>query len=366
MPRLRVAILFGGRSAEHEVSLRSARNVLLALDKEKFEPVLVGIDGEGRWHLASERWLLAATPLGRELPDGATSLAVEPGSPTLAHAEGKSFDRKRVDVVFPVLHGPMGEDGTVQGLLELLDLPYVGAGVLGSALGMDKDVMKRLLLAADIPVARFLAVRDFEFERDRSAVFDQADSLGYPLFTKPANLGSSVGIRRVAGRAELGAALDFAFRFDRKVMVEEDVEGREIECSVLGNDQPRASLPGEIVVRHPDGFYSYEAKYLDDQGAELRIPAELAPTEVSAVQALALRTFRALECRGLARVDFFLEPQGRILVNEINTLPGFTSSSMYPKLWEASGLGPCELVTELILLALEHKRRQRGLATCRA
>jgi D-alanine-D-alanine ligase len=360
--RLRVAILFGGRSAEHEVSLRSARSVALALDRQRFEPVLVGIDREGRWRIESEELLLGRAPLPRELGAGGQALVIEPGARALTSRTG---DLGRVDVVFPVLHGPMGEDGTVQGLLELADVAYVGAGVLGSAIGMDKDVMKRLLRDAGIPIGNFVTLRAHHYRRDPAAACVRAERLGYPLFTKPANLGSSVGIRRVSARTELEAALDFAFEFDGKVVVEEAIRGREIECSVLGNDEPRASLPGEIVVRHPDGFYSFAAKYLDDDGAELVIPAELEPAELAAVQALAVRTYEALECRGLARVDFFLEPGGRLLVNEINTLPGFTTISMYPKLWEASGLGLTELLSRLIELALEHKARQKNLSTRR-
>jgi D-alanine-D-alanine ligase len=362
--RLRVAILFGGRSAEHEVSLRSARSVALGLDRHRFDPVLVGIDRDGRWRIEPESLLFGSTPLPRELAAGAEALMIEPGSGTLV-VEKRAETLAQVDVVFPVLHGPMGEDGTVQGLLELLDLPYVGAGVLGSAIGMDKDVMKRLLRDAGIPIGRFETLTAPEFRTDRAAAIARSEELGFPLFTKPANLGSSVGIRRVRTREELESALDFAFEFDGKVVVEEAVHGREIECSVLGNDLPRASLPGEIVVRHPDGFYSYDAKYLDDDGAELVIPAELTPAEVESVQALAVRTFQVLECRGLARVDFFLLSDGRLLVNEINTLPGFTSISMYPKLWEASGLGMSELLTRLIELALEYKARQRKLSSRR-
>jgi D-alanine-D-alanine ligase len=364
MPRLRVAILFGGRSAEHEVSLRSARTVALALDRERFEPVLVGIDREGRWRIESAELLLGRAPLPRELGQGGEPLVIEPGARALT-AVTRTGELGRVDVVFPVLHGPMGEDGTVQGLLELLDVAYVGAGVLGSAVGMDKDVMKRLLRDAGIPIAGFVTLRADDSRRDRTAASASVERLGFPLFTKPANLGSSVGIRRVQAPEELGAALDFAFGFDDKVVVEEAIVGREIECAVLGNDQPRASLPGEILVRHRDGFYSYDAKYLDDDGADLVIPAKLAPAEIARVQALAVSAFEALECRGLARVDFFLEPGGRLLVNEINTLPGFTSISMYPKLWEASGVGLTELVTRLIELALEHKARQKLRVTRR-
>jgi D-alanine-D-alanine ligase len=254
-------------------------------------------------------------------------------------------------VVFPVLHGPMGEDGTVQGLLELAGVPYVGAGVLGSAIGMDKDVMKRLLRDAGLPIGPFVALRKSDFQRDPDAACARAAGLGFPLFTKPANLGSSVGITRVADESALTAALAHAFEYDVKALAEAGIAGREVECSVLGGDDPVASLPGEIVVRHADRFYSYDAKYMDENGAELRIPAALSPEQTAEVQRLAIASFRALECHGLARVDFFLRDDGSLLVNEINTLPGFTAVSMYPKLWEASGIGIGELVKRLIDLA---------------
>ena len=269
-----------------------------------------------------------------------------------------------VDVFFPVLHGPMGEDGTVQGLLELADVAYVGAGVVGSAIGMDKDVMKRLLRDADIPVAAFVAIRKSAFETDPRAACERAAHLGFPCFTKPANLGSSVGVSKVKDASELEAAIAFALQFDEKAIVEEAIVGREIECSVLGNDAPIASVPGEIIVRHAEGFYSYDAKYVDESGAELVIPAKLTDTECENVKRMAIAAFQALECSGLARVDFFLEPSGRLLVNEINTLPGFTRISMYPKLWEESGIGPEELVSRLIDLAVErHARKKARLTT---
>ena len=266
-----------------------------------------------------------------------------------------------VDVVFPVLHGPHGEDGTVQGLLELANVPFVGAGVLGSAVGMDKDVMKRLLRDAGIPVANFIAIRRHEYRRDPLAVLRRAESLGFPLFVKPANLGSSVGVTRVLSRAQLPAALQTAFDYDLKVIVEESITGREIECAVLGNDVPAASIPGEIVVTRADGFYSYDAKYLDEQGARLQVPAALDAHLTREVQRLSLATFQALECSGLARVDFFLRPDRQLLVNEINTLPGFTAMSMYPKLWAASGVSPRELVSRLIDLAIERHEQKRSL-----
>jgi D-alanine-D-alanine ligase len=262
-----------------------------------------------------------------------------------------------IDVVFPVLHGPFGEDGTVQGLLKLANLPFVGAGVLGSAVGMDKDVMKRLLRDAEIPVGKFLV-----FQRGDTLSYGKIKKqLGLPLFVKPANLGSSVGISKVSKKREFRAAIDEAFRYDNKVIIEEYIDGREIECSVLGNDEPAASLPGEIVVRHD--FYSYDAKYIDDQGARLEIPAKLSRSVIRKIRKIAVRAYKALCCEGMARVDFFVQANGRVLVNEINTIPGFTKISMYPKMWEASGLSYPRLIDRLIRLALERARCERRLRT---
>ncbi|HEV8244655.1 MAG TPA: D-alanine--D-alanine ligase family protein [Polyangiaceae bacterium] len=359
--KLRVGVVFGGRSTEHEISIMSARNVVAALDPMRFETVLIGIDKNGRFRLHDARALGAVSAREGEWVDaplvtlapraGAAELVLEPGA----------APRAAIDVVFPVLHGPLGEDGTVQGLLELLDVPYVGSAVLGSALGMDKDVAKRLLRAAGIPVGPFVTLRKAEFEREPRAVCRAAAALGFPLFTKPANAGSSVGVRRVTQESDVESALLHAFAFDTKALAEVAIEGREIEVAVLGNEEPLASVPGEIVVQHADGFYSYEAKYLDEHGALLKIPAELSSEKTREVQALALATFLALECRGLSRVDFFLRPNGELLVNEINTMPGFTAVSMYPKLWEASGIGPAALVARLIELAFERKQQQRAL-----
>jgi D-alanine-D-alanine ligase len=373
--KLRVAVLFGGRSAEHEISLLSARFVVEALDRQRFEPVLVGIDKSGRWLLQEEALLLAGSRdprrarLDAERPD--VALAPHPGadgagSLTVARTgadASRAGSLTSIDVVFPVLHGPMGEDGTVQGLLELAGVPYVGAGVLGSAVGMDKDVMKRLLAQAELPIVPYRTVRGAAWRARRDEVLADCAELGLPVFVKPANLGSSVGVSRVTDAAALAEAIELAMGFDDKVVVEQGLAGvREIECSVLGNDDPRASLPGEIVVGHPDGFYSYAAKYLDESGATTVVPAQLAPAQVAAVQLLAIRTFQALDCAGLARVDFFLAG-GELYVNEINTMPGFTAISMYPKLWEASGLPARELVSTLVDLALERAGRRRALRT---
>jgi D-alanine-D-alanine ligase len=354
MTKLRVAILFGGRSAEHEVSLMSARNVLLALDPERYEPVLIGIDRAGQWALQPPELLLGPAPADHVTVREEAAILVPP------HA-GPAVQRA-FDVVFPVLHGPMGEDGTVQGLLELANIPYVGAGVLGSAVGMDKDVMKRLLRDAGLPVVPFVAIRRWDHERAPAEVAARCAELGFPLFTKPANMGSSVGVRRVATANELDDALRFAFQFDTKVLAEAAMIGREIEVSVLGYTSPIASVPGEIIVRHADGFYSYDAKYIDETGAVLEIPARLDPPVAEAARRLAVRAFEVLECQGLARVDFFLRGS-ELAINEINTLPGFTAISMYPKLWEASGIPPRELVNRLIELAFERHRDRAALRT---
>ena len=361
MRKIRVAVIFGGRSAEHEVSLLSARNVVSALDPEKYEPVLIGIDRSGRWFLnEGSMKLLGGDAADTVRLDGSSAevalLSTGPSS-ELLRRDGGSVGP--VDVVFPVLHGPYGEDGTIQGLAKLADLPCVGAGVLGSAVGMDKDVMKRLLRDAGIPIAPFRAVRSRQRGTDGFRYDDLAADLGPRLYVKPANLGSSVGISRVTGREEFEAALDLAFQYDVKVIAEAEVRGREIECSVLGNEEPVASVPGEIVPA--DGFYSYKAKYLDENGAKLCIPADLTAGEMDAVREIAVRTFEVLCCEGMARVDGFLTPDGRFVVNEINTIPGFTRISMYPKLFEASGIGYRELVDRLITLALERHERERGL-----
>jgi D-alanine-D-alanine ligase len=364
MNKTRVIILFGGRSAEHEVSLISARNVLEALDRDRFEPLLVGIDKLGHWRRESERTLQAATgdPRLVALDAQAPSVTIEQGLQLAAADRGAPLTSD--DVVFPVLHGTYGEDGTVQGMLELAGVAYVGAGVLGSAIGMDKDVAKRLLRDAGLPVVEFRVVTAAAHAASPATASAAAAALGYPLFVKPANAGSSVGVTRVRDAAGLEAALATALSFDRKALLERAVDAREIECAVLGNDDPRASVPGEIIVSHRDGFYSYDAKYVDPDGAAWKIPAEI-PAAVSArVQSLAVDTFRTLELAGMARVDFFLERgTGALYVNEVNTIPGFTAVSMYPKMWEASGLPPRALVTRLIDLAIERRDARRRLAT---
>ena len=341
---LLVAVLFGGRSSEHEVSIRSAASVIANMDPRRYEAIPVAIDRNGRW--------LDPATSAQLLPPPAAGLcslrAIE-----FSHQPGRS---RGFDVVFPVLHGPFGEDGKVQGLLDLADVPYVGSGVLGSACGMDKDIMKRLFRERGVPTLPHVAVERDEAE---SRIQDIEREIRYPAFVKPANLGSSVGIRRVAARADLVAALAYAGEFDRKILVEPAVEAREIECSVLGCGEPKASLPGEIVPAKE--FYDYEAKYESDE-TELIVPAQLADTQLRRIQDLAVSAFLAVNCEALARVDFFLERgTDRILVSEVNTMPGFTSISMFPKLWEASGIPYAELIDRLLREALERSERNRRI-----
>jgi D-alanine-D-alanine ligase len=400
MAKLRVGILFGGRSGEHEVSLLSAASVLNAIDKTKYEMVPIGITKEGRWLTAehAERLLKGksadenpaqlragdpdATPGAAVLKTGES--VVVPPEPTRRGAGLAPFqtdpnpdskadaslrrasDRAiNVDVIFPVLHGTFGEDGTIQGLLELADIAYVGAGVLGSAAGMDKDIMKSLFRAAGLPIVKHVTVLRSQFEREPKKVQRLVESrLKYPVFVKPANLGSSVGISKAHHGKELAPAIAEAAKYDRKVVIEEGVGGkkykaREIECAVLGNDDPKASIAGEIVPCKE--FYDYDAKYLVD-GSEAVIPAKLTKAEMKTVQRLAIAAFQAVDCMGLARVDFLMEPKSRrIFVNEINTMPGFTAISMYPKMWTASGLPYSELIDRLIQLGIErHEDKKRN------
>jgi D-alanine-D-alanine ligase len=364
----RVVVLFGGRSAEHEISCISARSVVDALDPERYETIAIGIDRAGAWHLVPDGPAALAEGSGDALPAVAAgsgrdvALDQQPGSRSLVARDGA---RSEIDVVLPVLHGPYGEDGATQGMLELAGVPYVGAGVLASAVGMDKAVQKVLFEAAGLPVVPNEVVHERDWEEDPEGVEARAEHLGYPLFAKPATLGSSVGVGKVHGPAELRGRLEEAFRYARKAMLERSIEGaREIECAVLGNDDPVASVAGEIV---PAGeFYDYRAKYLDE-GSELRIPAELPDGVLEEVQRMAIAAFRAIDCSGMARVDFFLregEAGGaELFVNEINTIPGFTQISMYPKLWAASGLSYPELIDRLIDLAVERHERERKKGT---
>ena len=350
--RIRVGVIFGGQSGEHEVSLASARSVMAALDPARYEVVPIGITRAGRWLTgAASRHLLASGDPADETE------AVETAGTTLAPREERlpaafTAVNGSVDVIFPVLHGPGGEDGTVQGMLELAGVPYVGSGVLGSAMGMDKIAMKTTFAQAGLPQCRWLAVTRHRWRRDPIGVQEcVASEFGFPCFVKPANLGSSVGVSKVHRAAELPHALDLAATLDRRVIVEQAISGRELECGVLGNDEPRVSVAGEVVSHRE--FYDYEAKYTDGQ-ADLVIPADIAPEIQTTMREIAVRAFLALDAAGLARVDFFLEAgTDRLLINEINTIPGFTRFSMYPKLWEASGLTYPALLDELIRLALE-------------
>ena len=365
--KLRVGILFGGRSGEHEVSLLSAASILKAIDRKMFEVVPIGITKAGRWLTeGNAQALLAGTS-----PEILSPASLAPSDAVTALVpDAVSLGSGKLDVVFPVLHGTFGEDGTIQGLFELADTAYVGSGVLGSSAGMDKDVMKRLFAQAKLPIVKHLTVLRTAWEaspRKTAAAIEAA--LKYPLFVKPANLGSSVGISKVHDRKELAPALSLAAKYDRKIVIEEGVAGkgksrtttkaRELEVAVLGNDDPKASVVGEIVPGKE--FYDYEAKYLSDGSIPI-IPAKITAAESKQIRAMAVEAFRACDLAGLARVDFLMEPDGkrRIYLNEVNTLPGFTSISMYPKLWQATGLSYADLITRLIELALErHKERSR-------
>jgi D-alanine-D-alanine ligase len=403
MKKLRVGILFGGRSGEHEVSLLSAASVLKAIDRARYDVVPIGITKQGRWLISSD----AERLLAGDFPDTGTLRAGDPQHtapaallakgqgvivPPMPAAEGgrggalvpferdassisPAHDVLQLDVVFPVLHGTFGEDGTMQGLFELAGLAYVGSGVLGSATGMDKEVMKRLFLAAGLPITKHVTILRHDWKQSPKKVIARLEAaLKYPLFVKPANLGSSVGISKAHDRKELGPAIDLAASFDRKIVVEQAVgsrgnrakmgKARELEVAVLGNDEPKASVVGEIVPGKE--FYDYEAKYLSE-GSVALIPAKLTKKQSQQVQAMALDAFRACDCAGLARVDFLLEAgdAGRLYLNEINTMPGFTSISMYPKLWEASGMKYRDLISRLIELALERKAEQEQISYSR-
>ncbi|AIR84861.1 D-alanine--D-alanine ligase [Pantoea rwandensis] len=360
MAKQRVGIVFGGKSAEHEVSLQSAKNILEAIDKSKYEVVLLGIDKQGEWHLndASGFLLNADNPALIALNRSGENVALVPGSASqqlITRQQAQPLSQ--LDVIFPIVHGTLGEDGSLQGLLRMANLPFVGSDVLGSAVSMDKDFTKRLLRDADLNVAPWISVTQAQRARlDAQAVVDQ---FGLPLFIKPANQGSSVGVSKVDHIDDLAAALDLAFTFDRKVLIEQGIKGREIECAVLGNDGPEASPCGEVVVH--DAFYSYDTKYISADGAQVVVPAAISEEASEAIRAVAIRAFQALECFGMARVDVFLTESGEIVVNEVNTLPGFTNISMYPKLWQAAGLSYSDLITRLIELAQQRHQQSSQL-----
>jgi len=362
MAKLRVGVVFGGKSAEHEVSLQSAKNIVEAMDKTRFEVVLLGIDKQGQWHIndASSYLLNAHDP---------AQIALRPSDITLAQIPGKSSEQlinaesgqplPAIDVIFPIVHGTLGEDGSLQGMLRMANLPFVGSDVLSSAACMDKDVTKRLLRDAGLAIAPFVTLT-----RTNRAKFSFAvvkEKLGLPLFVKPANQGSSVGVSKVKTEEQYQQAVALAFEFDSKVVVETGINGREIECAVLGNDEPQASTCGEIVLNSE--FYAYDTKYIDDKGAKVVVPAAIEPTVNDKIRQTAIEAYQALGCSGMARVDVFLTPDNEVVINEINTLPGFTNISMYPKLWQASGLDYTSLITRLIELALERHQANAALKT---
>lgn len=360
MTKLRVGIVFGGKSAEHEVSLQSAKNIVDAIDKSKFDVVLLGIDKQGQWHLNDATSYLqnADDPAKISLNHSGNNIAIIPGQ---AHHQlveaSNSTPLSQLDVIFPIVHGTLGEDGCLQGLLKVANLPFVGPGVLASAVSMDKDVAKRLLRDAGLNIAPFITLN--RANRAQANFADIERQLGLPMFVKPANQGSSVGVSKVNSEQQFHAAVALAFTFDNKVVVERGIKGREIECAVLGNDNPQASTCGEIVVNSE--FYSYDTKYIDEESAKVVVPAALSAEVNDKIRTIAIKAYQTLECSGMARVDVFLTEEGDIIINEINTLPGFTNISMYPKLWQASGIGYSELITRLISLALERHQQEIAL-----
>lgn len=361
---MKIGVLYGGRSGEHDVSLCSAASVVSALDKKKYEVTAIGIDRKGVWHVQDEPNIIDDPEFGRKLQ------LIDNGDWLVKHHEcsGKlrlvdiSSNREvEIDVVFPVLHGTFCEDGTLQGLLELAMVPYVGADVLGSSVGMDKDIAKRLLRDAGIPVVPWIKIEKTDWLLQSDHVQKACETkIGYPCFVKPANAGSSVGVKKVSSEKDFASAVDFSFQYDNRILVEKAIDAREIECAVLGNNSPKASVPGEVIPSHE--FYSYEAKYLDAQGASLKIPAEIDESLSNTIKATAINAFLALSCSGMARVDFFLDKKNHnFFLNEINTLPGFTSISMYPKLWVYSGLSYSDLLDRLIELALERYKDKKQI-----
>lgn len=348
--KLRVGLFFGGKSLEHEISIISAKNIFRLIDKKKYQPIPIAIAKDGSMYYCDAKFLLE---------DNKDLISFNHNNPhIIAKIESTNFlnftSKNKIDLAFPILHGAFGEDGIIQGLFELAEIPFVGAGVLGSAIGMDKDVMNRLLRDANIPIAQFICCK----KENLPSFNTVAKTLGLPFFIKPANAGSSVGINKVSTKKEYIRFTKEAFRFDTKILLEETINGREIEVAVLGNDTPIASLPGEVIPKHE--FYSYAAKYIDAEGANFRIPVKLPQNLTKKIQNLAVKTFQVLECEGLARVDFFLRGN-EVFVNEINTIPGFTSISMYPKLWEVSGISGKKLVDKLIQLAMARYRQEQKL-----
>lgn len=377
--KLNVGIIFGGRSTEHEISVLSAKNIYDAMDKSKYDIVLIGITKDGKWlanpdtndgyikdinikntDAAPEKRLDSKKGSSIESDCIAETNGIQEFICNEADLPEKNMISK-LDIVFPILHGPYGEDGTVQGLLKLAGLPFVGTGVLGSAVGMDKEVMKKLLESSKLPYADYKVLHKYTDDKPNPGFEELVESLGLPFFLKPANAGSSVGISKVYDRVDFDLALEKGFMYDNKLIVETFIKGREIECAVLGNERPVASIPGEVISNHD--FYSYEAKYLDEKGAVLEIPAKLDGVTVEKIQKMAILTYKAMHCEGMTRVDFFLSENNEIIINEVNTIPGFTRISMYPKLWEASGISYSELIDRLIELAIIRHEREMKLKT---
>ncbi len=360
MDKIKVAVIFGGKSAEHEISLRSANSIVSAMDPQKYDIQLIGIDKSGKWFLNENSQFLLNTEDTRKIQIKSSDKEI-----TLANTETavSIIDRNtnttlhNIDVVFPMLHGTYGEDGTIQGMFKLLNIPFVGVDVLASAVGMDKDVTKRLMRDAGIPIADFLCITP----HSKVSFEEASNKLGNPLFIKPANAGSSVGVHKVTNSEEYEAALQDAFLFDKKILIEEAIVGREVECAVLGNENPKASVIGEIIAHNQ--FYSYNDKYINAQGASLAIPAEMSEETSNMIRQTAIKAYQTICCEGLSRVDFFLKADNTVVLNEINTMPGFTSISMYPKLWEATGLPYSELIDELIRLAIQRHKRDSALKT---
>lgn len=361
MSKLTVAVIYGGRSTEHKISILSAKNIVASMPKDKYEPILIGIDKSGRWLLQDDSaldLLDTSDPTAVGLSDNSTTLLLSQNTD-----DHRLFNRhsqehlSKIDVIFPVLHGMYGEDGAIQGFAKLANIPCVGPGVLGSAIGMDKEVMKRLLRDAGIKNAPFVTLRTYN--RSEFTYNSVSEKLGKELFVKPVNLGSSVGVSYVENEEQYIEAVEHAFLYDTKVIIESRIYGREIECAVLGNHNPIASIPGEVVPT--SGFYSYESKYLDEKGAKLAIPAELNEQQIKAIKKTALDTYRCLECSGMARIDMFMLDNEELYINEINTIPGFTDISMYPTLWKISGISNEALIDQLIQLAIEEQQVQNSL-----
>ena len=360
--KIKVGLIFGGRSGEHEVSFCSASSIIKAIDKDKYTVVPIGITKEGRWISPQDSEL--ALQSGKIKGKNTVILLNDPSNRALVRIDNnqrldKSSTLERLDLIFPVLHGPYGEDGTIQGLLELADIPYVGAGVAASAISMDKDLMKAIFKQRDLPILKWMTIKRKEWQKDKEKILSLVqDDFEYPLFVKPTNLGSSVGITKVHKKKELEKAIDLASSYDRKILIEEGLEEiREIECSVLGNDEPRASVVGEV--RPAGEFYDYDSKYIDKE-TQLIVPADLPDGVSRKVQEIALRAFKAVDAAGMARVDFFVsKKENKIYLSEINTIPGFTSVSMYPRLWEASGISYPDLIDQLIQLALERHQDKK-------